>query len=110
RTGVSLVLTFPMTLLAVEELRASGEMGFPWFQPGYTQHAYAPLLQMASLGSVSLVTLWLAFLNVLLWRALTGSARLRAAAGAALLLLLPWAWGLRVLDAAPKRSGPPVTV
>jgi apolipoprotein N-acyltransferase len=110
RTGVSLVLTFPITLLAVEELRASGEMGFPWFQPGYTQHDYAPLIQMASLGSVSLVTLWLAFLNVLLWRALAGSARLRAAAGAALLLLLPWAWGLRALDAAPKRPGPPVTV
>ncbi|MEK7331691.1 MAG: hypothetical protein AAB113_12925, partial [Candidatus Eisenbacteria bacterium] len=101
RTRAPLVLTFPLALLTVEELRASGELGFPWFQPGYTQHDYAPLIQMASLGSVSLVTLWLAFLNVLLWRATAGGARPRAALGAALLLLLPWAWGTRVLDAAP---------
>jgi apolipoprotein N-acyltransferase len=30
--------------------------------------------------------------------------------GALLLLGLPWAWGLRVLDAAPQRAGDPVTV
>lgn len=110
RTRAPLVLTFPLALLTVEELRASGELGFPWFQPGYTQHDYAPLIQMASLGSVSLVTLWLAFLNVLLWRAAAGGARWRAALGALLLLLLPWAWGTRVLDAAPKPRGTPATV
>ncbi len=110
RSGTSLALTFPVALVAVEELRAAGELGFPWFQPGYTQHDYAPLIQMASLGSVSLVTLWLAYLNVLLWRAFAGGARLRAATGAALLLFLPWAWGMRVLDAAPKPKGPAVTV
>jgi len=110
RTRVPLAFVFPLALLAVEELRASGELGFPWFQPGYSQHAYAPLLQMASLGSVSLVTLWLVVLNVLAWRALAGTARLRAGLGAALLLLLPWFWGLRVLDAAPSAAAEPVTV
>jgi apolipoprotein N-acyltransferase len=106
RAGVSLTVSFPLALLAIEELRASGEMGFPWFQPGYSQHAYAPIIQMASLGSVSLVTLWLAILNVVIWRALAGVARARAIAGAALLLLLPGTWGIRVLAAAPKPSGP----
>jgi len=110
RSRVGLVLTFPAALLAVEELRASGELGFPWFQPGYTQHAYVPVIQLASLGSVSLVTLWLLFLNVLVWRTLAGGARLRAGMGAGLLLLLPWMWGLRVLDAAPKPQGPAPTV
>jgi apolipoprotein N-acyltransferase len=110
RAGVPLTLTFPLALLSVEELRASGELGFPWFQAGYTQHDYAPLIQMASLGSVSLVTLWLACLNVLLWRAGSGGARHRAALGAALLLLLPWAWGTRVLDAVPKPRAPERTV
>jgi apolipoprotein N-acyltransferase len=57
---------------------------------------------MASLGSVSLVTLWLGLVNVLIWRALAGRARLRAACGATLVLLLPWVWGMRVLEAAPK--------
>ena len=107
---IPLALAFPMVYLAIEELRASGELGFPWFQPGYTQHAYLPLLQLASLGSVSLVTLWLLFLNVLLWRALAGGARVRAALGAVFLVLVPWLWGGRVLAAAPRERGPQVAL
>jgi len=110
RSGAPLALVFPFAYLAVEELRASGELGFPWFQPGYTQHAYAPVIQMASLGSVTLVTLWLLLLNVLTWRALRGTSRARAALGAALTLLLPWAWGQRALDTAPRADGPPVAL
>ena len=110
RARVPLAFTFPVAFLAVEELRASGELGFPWFQPGYTQHAYVPLIQMASLGGVTLVTLWVLALNVLLWRALAGGSRLRAAIGALLLVLLPWVWGLRVLDAAPRGTGPAVAL
>lgn len=110
RARVALALTFPVALVAVEELRGSGELGFTWFQPGYTQHAYAPILQLASLGSVTLVTLWLALVNVLIWRAFAGSARLRSAAGAVLALLLPWFWGGRVLQAAPREPGPVVAL
>jgi apolipoprotein N-acyltransferase len=105
-----LMVAFPAAFLFVEELRASGELGFPWFQPGYTQHAYVPVIQLASLGSVSLVTLWLLVINVLAWRAWRGTARARAALGAVLLLALPWAWGARVLDAAPPANGPPVAL
>jgi apolipoprotein N-acyltransferase len=110
RARVSVALTFPLALVVVEELRGSGEMGFTWFQPGYTQHAYLPILQIASLGSVTLVTLWVVLLNVLIWRAFAGSARLRSAAGAVLALLLPWAWGGRVLAAAPREPGPVVAL
>ena len=110
RSRVGLAVTFPLALLAIEELRASGELGFPWFQPGYTQHDYLPVIQMASLGSVSLVTLWIAVLNVLVWRTRAGEARLRAALGAALMLLLPWVWGSRVLAVAPQPVGAPTTV
>jgi apolipoprotein N-acyltransferase len=110
RTGIPLALSFPLAYLAIEELRASGELGFPWLQPGYTQHAYAPILQLASLGSVSLVTLWVLALNVLLWRALVGEARVRAALGTLLLVLLPWFWGQRVLAAAPAERGAVVSL
>ena len=75
---------FPVVFLFVEELRASGEIGFPWFQPGYTQHAYVPIIQLASLGSVSLVTLWVVLVNVLLWRALGGARPPALGAGRAL--------------------------
>ncbi len=107
---IALAVSFPVIYLAIEELRASGELGFPWFQPGYTQHAYLPIIQLASLGSVSLVTLWLLLVNVLLWRGLRGGARLRSALGATLLVLVPWLWGLRVLAVAPRARGPEVAL
>ena len=108
RSGLSLAITFPLATLTVEEVRASGELGFPWFQPGYTQHAYVAPLQLAGLGSVSLVTLWVLLLNVLAWRTLAPAergGRWRAALGLLLALALPWAWGTRVLQAAPQPEG-----
>jgi apolipoprotein N-acyltransferase len=107
RSGWSLAVTFPPAYLMVEELRASGEMGFPWFQPGYALHSYPPLIQMASLGSVTLLTVWVLVVNVLLWRA-AGPAppgarppsRGLAAAGVACAVLLPALWGNRVLAVA----------
>jgi len=115
RSGMSLAVTFPFVFLAVEEMRASGELGFPWFQPGYTQADYPPIVQLASLGSVSLVTAWLLVLNVLVWRSLTGTVtrpRLRPlpAAGAILALFLPLAWGSQVLRVASHDRGPVVSL
>lgn len=93
RAGVPARWTFAAAMLVVEELRGSGEMGFPWFQPGYTQHAYVPVLALAALGSVTLVTLWLLLLNASLRHALIQRtpARLGIALG---LLLLPWVGAL----------------
>ena len=106
----SLAVAFPLALVVLEEVRGSGELGFPWFQPGYTQAGYVPLLQMVSLGGVMLLTLWVALLNVLLWRALAGRQRGVALAGAVLALLLPWVWGHRALAAAPRGKGVPVAL
>jgi len=111
RSGRTLAATFPCAFVAIEALRASGELGFPWFQPGYSQHAYVPILQIASLGSVTLVTAWLLALNVLLWRAVApaaGGSRSRAALGFVLLLALPWLWGNRALEAPAEPRHPPV--
>jgi apolipoprotein N-acyltransferase len=110
RSGVSLALVFPFAYLAVEELRASGELGFPWFQPGYSQHAYTPLIQMASLGGVTLVTLWVLFVNVLLWQLLTGRSRIATGVAALCALLFPWFWGERMLDAATPKPAAAVSL
>jgi apolipoprotein N-acyltransferase len=115
RSRASLALSFPVAWVVVEEWRGSGELGFPWFQAGYTQYGFAPLIQMASLGGVTLVTAWILVVNVLAWRALVprsaaGPKRSRglAIAGVALALLLPWLWGLKVLAAAPSAKDRPV--
>ena len=110
QSGRSLAVTFPVSFVVVEELRASGELGFPWFQPGYSQAAFTPFLQLASLGGVTLVTLWLLVSNVLLWRSLTARDRLRTAFGWLLAMLLPWMWGQRALEAAPHGTGPSVAL
>ncbi len=109
-SGAGLALAFPLAFVALEELRASGEMGFPWFQPGYSQWAFTPLVQMASLGGVTLVTVWLLVVNVLVWRALRGEARLRAALGVLLLFAAPFAWGLKAIASLPKGEGPRVAL
>ena len=57
-----------------------------------------------------LVTVWVLAVNVLLWRAAAGRARLRAALGAVLVFAFPFAWGQRVLDAAPRGAGPVVAL
>lgn len=110
RARLTLAVAFPLALVVIEEVRGSGELGFPWFQPGYTQAGYVPLLQMASLGGITLLTLWLAVLNVLLWRALAGRQRGVALAGALLALLLPWFWGQRALAATPRGAGVPIAL
>ncbi len=110
RGAVPLALGLPCAWVVTEAVRGSGELGFPWFQAGYSQQAYVPLIQIASVGGVVLVTAWVLALNALLWRALAGGARRRAALGALLALLLPFVWGQRVLDAAPAGSGPTVAL
>jgi apolipoprotein N-acyltransferase len=110
RTGLPLTAVFAPAWLAVEVLRGSGELGFPWFEAGYSQVAYTPVVQLAALGGARLVTLWVVSLNLLLWRALAGHARRTAAAGFALALALVFAWGQRVLDAAPRGEGPAVAL
>ena len=99
RSGVAARWCFVVALVVVEELRGSGELGFPWFQPGYTQ-AQLPALHLAALGSVTLVTLWVLALNA----SLLGALRRRSLAEPVLavaLLVLP-------LGAAAFRPRPPV--
>jgi apolipoprotein N-acyltransferase len=121
RSGVRARWTFVPAFLLVEELRGSGELGFPWFQPGYTQHAILPVLQLASLGGVTLVTTWLLLLNAAgawSWRGFRhtpgpagpGSPPRRALAVTAALLVLPLLWGAWTLRGRKPPDGPPVAL
>jgi apolipoprotein N-acyltransferase len=109
RSGIAARWTFAPAFLLLEELRGSGELGFPWFQPGYTQHAVLPALQLASLGGVTLVTTWLLLVNgagVWAWRRRTA----RSLAVAAALLVVPLLWGAWQLTGRREPAGPPVAL
>ena len=109
RSGVAARWTFVPAFLLLEELRGSGELGFPWFQPGYTQHGVLPVLQLASLGGVTLVTSWLLVLNaaaVSAWRARDR----RAYAVAAAVLVVPLLFGAWALRDRRAPDGPPVAL
>jgi len=109
RSGVAVRWTFAPAMLVAEELRGSGDLGFPWFQPGYSQAGLLPVVQLAALGSVTLVTLWLLLVNgafAQAWRSRTP----RALAGALLLVGLPLGWGALELRSRPAPEGPTVAL
>jgi apolipoprotein N-acyltransferase len=107
RSGVPARWTFVPAMLLVEELRGSGELGFPWFQPGYTQHALPPLA-LAAFGSVTLVTAWVLALNAAFAGAL--QARRREAFVQAGLLLLAAFAGAAVQARPHGGNAPPARV
>ncbi len=114
RSGVPARWTFAVALLLVEELRGSGDLGFPWFQPGYTQSEVLPILQLAALGGVTLVTAWVLVLNAAVvalmknWR----EPRANGLATLALLLLVgaPFTWGSLELRKRTPPAGPVVAL
>lgn len=114
RSGVPARWTFVVALLLVEELRGSGDLGFPWFQPGYTQSEVLPVLQVAALGGVLLVTAWVLSVNAafLSLARSTRAARARGAAALTLLLLfaVPFAWGSFELSKRTPPAGPVVAL
>lgn len=84
RSGLAARWTFVPVMVVVEELRGSGELGFPWFQPGYTQHDL-PSLGLAAAGGVTLVTLWVLAVNAAAEHARRARSVPAAAAAVALL-------------------------
>jgi apolipoprotein N-acyltransferase len=114
RLGPAAIGLHGAVLMVLDWWVESGEMGFPWNLLGATQ-ADNPLLRpLAAIGGLHALTLAVALLNWLLYRAWRASARGRAAStgpllqvlGAGLLLV-----ALGSLASAPGReTGPPLKV
>ena len=102
RGRVPLVLAAPAAWVLLEVVRASGPLGFPWGSIGYSQWAMLPLIQMASLGGLWLVSFWVVLVNAVGFEAIRSgrSVPRRALAGGALIALfvVPLVWGQGELD------------
>ena len=56
--------------LSFEWLQNFGELRFPWFNAGYSLAEYIPLIQIAELGGIYLLSLLILIVNVLLFQSL----------------------------------------
>lgn len=111
RPGALIVL--PAAWACTEWLQNHLFTGFGWVFLGYTQSNNLPVLQLASVGGVYLVSWMIAAVNVLLWGALQRATgmRLRVAylAGVAGLLAAVHVWGTARLR-SPLPTGRPLRV
>jgi apolipoprotein N-acyltransferase len=93
--GPPALLLAPVAWTATEILRAHTFFEFPWCLLGYSQHAYPPLIQVASVTAVYGVSFLVALASSLLaYAAIETRAAFRRAALAAWPLLIAGTWGL----------------
>jgi apolipoprotein N-acyltransferase len=101
-TGRATLIALPFAWVGMEYLRNLGVFGFTWGTLGYA-FLPTPLIQVADLGGVALVSLLVAVTAAAL--AALGQGRWRPAAGVAILLAAAAGYGLtRTPPAAPDRS------
>jgi apolipoprotein N-acyltransferase len=77
-TPMPLVISAPMVWTALEFLRTYLLTGFPWYYLGHSQHRLLPLIQIADIGGVYLISFLLAMVNGLIfewlmWRIMSRS-------------------------------------
>jgi apolipoprotein N-acyltransferase len=106
--GPRAILAAPLAWVAVEWLRASGPLSFPWCLLGYSQHDNLPVAQLASLTGVYGLSFVVAASASLVAGALRARLpRERVALAGLLVLLVGGVWGFgRVRLASPiEESG-----
>jgi apolipoprotein N-acyltransferase len=101
------LLAAPALWMGSELLRTSSELGSQ-FHLGYALADHATWIQLASLGGVHLVSVWIVAVNA----ALVGviAVRLRAAPALVALLVLPMAFGAGALRTAGQPGGRHIAV
>lgn len=60
-------LAISAVLVGFEYLRSTGYLAFPWNQLAHPFHAVLPLVQVAALGGVFLVSFWVAYGQAIAW-------------------------------------------
>jgi apolipoprotein N-acyltransferase len=102
-------LLFVILYVFLEVFWGSGEMGFPWAILGLTQIGFLPAAQMADIGDVYGLSLWVLAINAcifILWRHPPLARRTRPVL--LVLIVVPLAYGIVRLHSMP--SSPTVNV
>lgn len=105
RLGLARWLAFPLAWLGMEQLKAMGEMGFPWLSLGYAWFRTPQLIQWASWGGVAAVSLWVCACNGLLIQAAHSrrpAARLGWLLAVGVVFAGVWVSGDRMARALPR--------
>ena len=99
--GRCALVATPFLWTGTEYLLSLGELGFPWLLLGHSQSVSPTLIQYAALTGVYGVSFWVVSVYLLVAAALASEHRRIAALALAAALALPYAYGRRVMDAAP---------
>ncbi len=104
RFGLPLAVSAPFVWTAIDYIHAHGDLAFTWGQPAYSLTYYPALIQFAEFCGPYGVTFWLVAFNGLLYtlykRYRSSLPVGRTASAAALMIVLPLAWGSLVLNNA----------
>jgi apolipoprotein N-acyltransferase len=99
-------LSLPAVWVGLEIIKNAPEVGFPWLELGLTQVNLPAVTQLAELGGIRLVSVWVVTANVLVYFYLQKRTRASYILGVFLLGSVIWgAWRLHHLP----DPGPPVT-
>ena len=111
--GSRAIWLWPILWVAHEYLRGLGVLAFPWTNFSYTQTDYTSAIQFAALTGDLGVSLWVGYLNVLLYVLWHNRARKRQrvvlTAVFALLSVLPFVYGRREISRWDGRDSERVT-
>jgi apolipoprotein N-acyltransferase len=96
--GDAAAILLPAIWVGLEVLKNAPEIGFPWQELGLAQVNFAPVTQLAELGGIRLVSVWVMAVNVALFFLLQRRWRSAATLTAIILIGLLWgAWRLKNL-------------
>lgn len=113
RVGTGAIWLWPVLWVAHEYLRGLGVLGFPWTNLSYTQTDYVNLIQMAAVTGDLGISLWVAYLNVVLlqlWRRrATAHARLILVGVFSAMVVLPFLYGEGEISRLDGSSGELIT-